>query len=60
MCTDCIRREDVGFTWPKNSFVDGCQAASSAENNRLAKREILNKREAKKAQKAKRSWLPFS
>lgn len=59
-CTNSHYREDIGYTWPKNTFVDNCEADSSASKNRLAKRDALNKRNAKKMKKAKRSWLPFS
>ena len=58
--TNFIHREDVGFDWPKNTFVDGCKAASGSHKNKMAKRELEQKRQAKKMKKAKRSWLPFS
>lgn len=54
-----LHRDDAGYEWPKNTFMHGCEAATSSKSNKNSKAARKEKRNARKM-KQKRSWMPWS
>ncbi|KAK0977935.1 beta-glucan synthesis-associated protein [Friedmanniomyces endolithicus] len=48
----------TGFSWPKNSFVDGCTAQTGSSSSKARKERLAKKRDLEAQAKAKRSWMP--
>ncbi|KAK0366319.1 beta-glucan synthesis-associated protein [Friedmanniomyces endolithicus] len=48
----------TGFSWPKNSFVDGCTAQTGSSSSKARKERLAKKRDLEAQTKAKRSWMP--
>lgn len=51
--------DKAGYEWDKNTFMHGCEAASSSNSNKQSKAARKEKRDARKM-KSKRSWMPWS
>lgn len=52
-------RDGAGYEWPLNTFMHGCEAASSSSSNKQFKAARKQKRDASKM-KTKRSWMPWN
>jgi beta-glucan synthesis-associated protein KRE6 len=57
-------RDQIGLEFPKNSFVDGCQAATGSSGSKMRRDRIEKRRaeeeEAERRKNRKRSWIPWS
>lgn len=56
-------RSDAGFTFPQNSFVDGCQQAAGSSSSQARKERLAKRREEQEAEakrKLRKRWLPWS